>query len=149
MFLPSSSNSLFVIHICSNLSIFERIAPPSQLLCFLSAGENTAGPIGEGASAWTSFSILFWIPSNIVQPPARTIFWNKFFLISPSHFIIELNVNWWMPSSTAGFYYSDGLKSSSGHLRHSSLTEIQAPVGNLYSRDSWWVGSVACFNSAS
>jgi len=35
----------------SNLSIYERIAPPSQHEYFLSAGASTSGPIGEGANA--------------------------------------------------------------------------------------------------
>lgn len=70
----------------SNLSIKDKIAAPNQHEYFLSAGASTSGPIGEGARAYISFFILSFIPGNMVLPPAITMFLNKSFLMSLSHF---------------------------------------------------------------
>lgn len=90
---PYSSNSFLFIHMGSNLGISDKIAPPNQQEYFLSAGASTSGYIGDGARACISFLILSFIPSNMVQPPAKTIFLKRSFLMSCSHFIIESKVN--------------------------------------------------------
>ena len=120
-FAPFSSYSFLVIHIGSNSLILEMMAPPSQQLCLRSAGDSTSGTMVDGANAWISFYILYFIPLNIVHPPARTMFLKRSLLISKSHFVIAEKVCWWIPSSTGKKSKIDGLNINSGHLRHSSL----------------------------
>lgn len=125
----NSSYSFFVIHIGSNLSMSDKIAPPSQQEYFLSAGASTSGPIGEGARAWISFFILAYIPSNIVQPPAKTMFLKRSLLMSLSHLMIESCVNLWIPSII--FPARTGWNKSSVHLIYSSLIGREISPGSL------------------
>jgi hypothetical protein len=64
--------------------------PPIHTEYFLSGGATILIFIDGGASAVISLVILSAIPSNMVVPPDRTMFPYKSFLISTSHFMIEL-----------------------------------------------------------
>ena len=57
------------------------------------------------------------IPGNMVVPPERTMFAYKSFLMSTSHFMIELYVVSWIPSLSLPIKL--GWKRTSGHLNRS------------------------------
>ena len=57
------------------------------------------------------------IPGNMVVPPERTMFAYKSFLMSTSHFMIELYVVSWIP--TLSLPIKLGWKRTSGHLKRS------------------------------
>ena len=87
---PASSYSCLVIHICAKVVRDERIDPPIQTEYFLSGGAMILIFIVGGARAVISFCILSAIPGNIVVPPERTVLAYRSFLMSTSHFMMEL-----------------------------------------------------------
>jgi hypothetical protein len=64
--------------------------PPIQTLYFLSGGATTLIFMLLGASAVISLLIRSAIPGNIVVPPLSTMLPYRSFLISTSHFMMEL-----------------------------------------------------------
>ena len=64
--------------------------PPIQTEYFLSGGAIILILIVEGAKEVISFCILSAIPGYIVVPPDMTVLAYKSFLMSTSHFIMEL-----------------------------------------------------------
>merc|ERR1712032_1486408 len=95
---PASSYSSFLIHISSNVDNEDNIEPPIQTEYFLSGGAIILIVIESGANALTSFCTRSGMPVYIVVPPDITMFPYKSLRISTSHFIIDENVNLWMPS---------------------------------------------------
>uniref|UniRef100_A0A0A9H2B3 Uncharacterized protein n=1 Tax=Arundo donax TaxID=35708 RepID=A0A0A9H2B3_ARUDO len=81
-----------------------------------------------GASAVISLLMRSPIPGNIVEPPLRTILPYRSFLISTSHFMMELYVASWMPG--ASMPMKDGWKSTSGHLNLSAPIVMTWPSGS-------------------
>jgi hypothetical protein len=67
-----------------------RMDPPIQTLYFLSGGATTLIFMLLGARAVISLLIRSAIPGNMVVPPLRTMLPYKSFLISTSHFMMEL-----------------------------------------------------------
>merc|ERR1719262_1498176 len=80
---------------------------------FLSGGAMIFIFIVDGARAVISFCIRSAIPGYIVVPPDKTVFAYKSFLISTSHFMMELYVVSWIPHDSIP--KKDGWKSASGH----------------------------------
>lgn len=66
--------------------------PPIQTLYFLSGGATTLIFMLLGARAVISLLILSAMPGNMVEPPERTMLPYRSFLISTSHFMMELYV---------------------------------------------------------
>src|SRR3954468_20732561 len=122
---PDSSYSSLEIHICWKVEREAKIEPPIQTEYFLSGGAMILIFIVEGARAVNSFCILSAIPGNIVVPPERTTFPYKSFLISTSHFMIELYVVSWIPADSIP--KKDGWKRASGHLNLSFPMVITCP----------------------
>ena len=87
---PDSSYSCFEIHICWKVEREAKIEPPIQTEYFLSGGAMILILMVDGARAVISFYILSAIPGYMVVPPDNTVLAYKSFLISTSHFIIEL-----------------------------------------------------------
>lgn len=77
-----------------------KMDPPIHTLYFLSGGATTLIFMLLGASAVISLLILSAMPGNMVDPPLSTIFPYKSFLISTSHFIMELYVVSWIPAAS-------------------------------------------------
>lgn len=67
-----------------------KMDPPIQTEYFLSGGATTLIFMLLGAKAVISLLILSAIPGNIVVPPLSTMLPYKSFLMSTSHFIMEL-----------------------------------------------------------
>merc|ERR1719167_215852 len=67
-----------------------KMDPPIQTEYFLSGGAMILIFMVEGAKAVISFCIRSAIPGYMVVPPERTVLAYKSFLISMSHFMIEL-----------------------------------------------------------
>ena len=61
-----------------------------------------------------SFCILSAIPGNIVLPPESAMLQSKSFLVSISHFMIDLKQVSWIPADST-FSKRDGWKRASGH----------------------------------
>merc|ERR1711975_71708 len=87
---PDSSYSCFEIHICWKVEREARMEPPIHTEYFLSGGAMILIFIVLGARAVISFCIRSAIPGYMVVPPERTVLAYKSFLMSTSHFIIEL-----------------------------------------------------------
>merc|ERR1712224_770072 len=87
---PNSSYSSRVIHIRWKLGSEPKIDPPNQTEIFLTGGAIILIFVFEGAKAAISFVIRSTIPGNIVVPPDNTIFPQRSFLMSMSHFVMEL-----------------------------------------------------------
>uniref|UniRef100_A0A6N2LQY1 Uncharacterized protein n=1 Tax=Salix viminalis TaxID=40686 RepID=A0A6N2LQY1_SALVM len=75
-----------------------------------------------------SLLILSAIPGNIVEPPLRTMLPYKSFLISTSHFMMELYVVSWMPAASIPII--DGWKRTSGQRKRSAPMVMTCPSGN-------------------
>merc|ERR1719415_317661 len=73
--------------------------------------------IVDGARAVISFCIRSAIPGYIVVPPDKTVLAYKSFLISTSHFIIELYVVSWIPHDSIPI--NEGWNRVSGHRNRS------------------------------
>merc|ERR1719511_634681 len=83
-----------------------------------------------GAKAEISFCILSAIPGNIVVPPDKTVLAYKSFLMSTSHFMIELYVVSWTPADSMPM--KAGWKRASG-ARNLSLPMVMTwPSGNSW-----------------
>ena len=67
-----------------------RMDPPIQTENFLSGGATILIFMVVGARAVISFCILSAIPGYMVVPPERTVLAYRSFLISTSHFMMEL-----------------------------------------------------------
>merc|ERR1719281_1585372 len=125
---PDSSYSCFEIHICWKVESEARIDPPIHTEYFLSGGAMILIFIVGGASAVISFCIRSAIPGNMVEPPESTVLAYKSFLISTSHFMIELYVVSWIPADSIPM--NDGWKRVSGHLKRSFPTVMTCPSGS-------------------
>merc|ERR1719481_603367 len=68
----------------------------------------------EGARAVISFCIRSAIPGYMVVTPDMTVLAYRSFLMSPSHFMMELKVVSWIPQ--ASIPRKEGWKRASGHL---------------------------------
>merc|ERR1712141_591809 len=88
--------------------------PPIQTEYFLSGGAMILILMVEGARAVISFCILSAIPGYMVVPPDMTVLAYRSFLMSTSHFMMELWVVSWMPQ--ASMPRKEGWKRASGHL---------------------------------
>ena len=87
---PDSSYSCLEIHICWKVEREARMDPPIQTEYFLSGGAMILIFIVLGARAVISFCILSAMPGNMVVPPDKTVLAYKSFLMSTSHFMMEL-----------------------------------------------------------
>lgn len=105
-----------------------KIEPPIQTLYFLSGGATTLIFMLLGAKAEISLLILSAMPGNMVVPPESTMLPYRSFLMSTSHFIMELYVVSWMPA--ASIPTMDGWYNTSGHLKRSAPMVITCPSGN-------------------
>merc|ERR1719322_1599739 len=93
---PDSSYSCLLIHICWKVESDARIDPPIQTEYFLSGGAIILIFMVDGASDVISFCIRSAMPGYIVLPPDKTVLEYKSFLMSTSHFMIELYVVSWI-----------------------------------------------------
>merc|ERR1719297_67200 len=87
---PHSSYSCLEIHICWKVDREARMDPPIQTEYFLSGGAMILILMVEGARAVISFCILSAIPGYMVVPPDMTVLAYRSFLMSTSHFMMEL-----------------------------------------------------------
>ena len=87
---PDSSYSCLLIHICWKVEREARMDPPIQTEYFLSGGAMILILMVDGARAVISFCILSAIPGYMVVPPDMTVLAYKSFLMSTSHFMMEL-----------------------------------------------------------
>merc|ERR1711973_407219 len=87
---PDSSYSCLEIHICWKVEREARMEPPIQTEYFLSGGAIILIFMVLGAKAVISFCMRSAIPGYMVVPPDKTVLAYKSFLISTSHFMIEL-----------------------------------------------------------
>ena len=87
---PDSSYSCLEIHICWKVDREARMEPPIQTEYFLSGGAIILIFIVLGAKAVISFCMRSAIPGYMVVPPDRTVFAYRSFLMSTSHFMMEL-----------------------------------------------------------
>merc|ERR1711988_1490777 len=102
--------------------------PPIQTEYFLSGGAMISILMVEGARAVISFCILSAIPGYMVVPPDMTVLAYRSFLMSTSHFMMELLVVSWMPQ--ASMPRKLGWKRASGHLNLSLPMVITWPSGS-------------------
>merc|ERR1719412_3564929 len=80
------------IHICWKVEREARMEPPIQTEYFLSGGAIILIFIVLGARAVISFCIRSAMPGYMVVPPDKTVLAYRSFLISTSHFMMELYV---------------------------------------------------------
>merc|ERR1712242_192780 len=99
---PHSSYSCLEIHICWKVDREARMDPPIQTEYFLSGG------------AMIFFCILSAIPGYMVVPPDRTVLAYRSFLMSTSHFMMELYTVSWIPQDSIP--RKEGWNRASGHL---------------------------------
>merc|ERR1719270_3341274 len=78
------------IHICWKVEREARMDPPIQTEYFLSGGAMILILMVDGARAVISFCILSAIPGYMVVPPDMTVLAYRSFLMSTSHFMMEL-----------------------------------------------------------
>merc|ERR1719411_12592 len=76
--------------------------------------------IVDGARAVISFCILSAIPGYIVVPPDNTVLAYRSFLISTSHFMMELYVVSWIPQ--------DSIPRKEGWKRASGQRNLSLPM---------------------
>ena len=82
--------SSFEIHICLKFEKDANMDPPIQAEYLLSGGGKILILMLSGARAVISFCILSAMPGYMVVPPERTVLAYRSFLISTSHFMMEL-----------------------------------------------------------
>ena len=87
---PDSSYSCLLIHICWKVEREAKMEPPIHTEYFLSGGAMILIFMVGGAREEISFCILSAIPGNMVVPPERTVLAYRSFLMSISHFMMEL-----------------------------------------------------------
>ena len=117
---PDSSYSCLLIHICWNVESEARIDPPIQTLYLRSGGAMILIFIVGGARPVISFCILSAIPGNMVLPPDRTVLAYRSFLMSTSHFMIELYVVSCIPA--------DSIPKKAGWKRASGQRKRSLPI---------------------
>merc|ERR1711962_1656001 len=125
---PLSSYSSFLIHISSKVDSEDRMEPPIHTEYFLSGGAMILMVIESGANDFTSCCTRSGIPWYIVVPPDITTFPYRSFLISTSHFMIEVNVSLWIPSCSNP--RNCGWNNASGARNLSAPTVITCPSGS-------------------
>merc|ERR1719225_558482 len=86
--------------------------------------------IVDGARAVISFCIRSAIPGYIVVPPDNTVLAYKSFLMSTSHFMMELYVVSWIPQDSIP--RKEGWNRASGHLNLSFPMVMTCPSGSSY-----------------
>lgn len=89
--------------------------PPIQVEQSLSLGEAILILTSFGLKRFISLSRRSPKPLNKVEPPDKTMFWNRVFLRSKSDLIMELANISWMPSFSSPIRF--GLNKSSGALQ--------------------------------
>merc|ERR1719219_421833 len=102
--------------------------PPIQTEYFLSGGAMIFIFMVLGARAVISFCILSAIPGYMVVPPERTVLAYRSFLMSTSHFMMELYVVSWIPQDSIP--KNEGWNRASGHLNLSFPMVMTCPSGN-------------------
>merc|ERR1712079_405226 len=102
--------------------------PPIQTEYFLSGGAMILIFIVLGARAVISFCILSAIPGYMVVPPDRAALAYRSFLMSTSHFMMELYVVSWIPQDSIP--RKEGWKRASGHLNLSLPMVMTWPSGS-------------------
>merc|ERR1712102_111941 len=127
---PHSSYSCLEIHICWKVEREARMDPPIQTEYFLSGGAMILILMVDGARAVISFCILSAIPRYMVVPPDMTVLAYRSFLMSTSHFMMELKVVSWIPQ--ASIPRKEGWKRASGHLNLSLPMVMTWPSGSSY-----------------
>merc|ERR1711983_412359 len=92
--------------------------------------------IVDGARAVISFCIRSAIPGYMVVPPDNTVLAYKSFLMSTSHFMMELYVVSWIPQDSIP--RNDGWKRASGQRNLSFPMEMisQITTSKIKSEDS-------------
>merc|ERR1712106_493825 len=125
---PDSSYSCLDIHICWKVEREARMDPPIQTEYFLSGGAIILIFIVLGARAVISFCMRSAIPGYMVVPPDKTMLAYKSFLISTSHFMIELYVVSWIPE--ASIPRNEGWKRASGQRKRSFPMVMTWPSGS-------------------
>merc|ERR550532_3570309 len=125
---PHSSYSCLEIHICWKVEREARMDPPIQTEYLLSGGAMILILMVEGARAVISFCIRSAIPGYMVVPPDMTVLAYRSFLMSTSHFMMELKVVSWMPQ--ASMPRNEGWKRASGHLNLSLPMVMTWPSGS-------------------
>merc|ERR1719481_384498 len=85
-----SSYSCLEIHMFWKVEREARMDPPIQTENFLSGGATILIFMALGARAVISFCILSAMPGYMVVPPERTVLAYRSFLMSTSHFMMEL-----------------------------------------------------------
>merc|ERR1712226_392167 len=100
--------------------------PPIQTEYFLSGGAIIL--MLEGARAVISFCIRSAIPGYMAVPPDMTVLAYRSFLMSTSHFMMELKVVSWMPQ--ASIPRKLGWNRASGHLNLSLPMVMTWPSGS-------------------
>merc|ERR1712226_1441378 len=125
---PHSSYSCLVIHICWKVDREDRMDPPIQTEYFLSGGAMILILMVEGARAVISFCIRSAIPGYMVVSPDITVLAYRSFLMSTSHFMIELKVVSWMPQ--ASIPRKLDWNKASGHLTLSFPMVMTWPSGS-------------------
>merc|ERR1712226_911630 len=119
---PHSSYSCLEIHICWKVEREARMEPPIQTEYFLSGGAMILILMVEGARAVISFCMRSAIPGYMAVLAYRS------FLMSTSHFMMELYVVSWMPQ--ASIPRKLGWKRASGHLNLSLPMVMTWPSGS-------------------
>merc|ERR1719216_694199 len=97
---PHSSYSCLEIHICWKVEREARMEPPIQTEYFLSGGAMILILMVEGVRAVISFCMRSAIPGYMVVPPDMTVLAYRSFLMSTSHFMMELYANTVMSGGT-------------------------------------------------
>merc|ERR1712240_555833 len=127
---PHSSYSCLEIHICWKVEREARMEPPIQTEYFLSGGAIILILMVDGARAVISFCIRSAIPGYVVVPPDMTVLAYRSFLMSTSHFMMELWVVSWIPQ--ASIPRKEGWKRASGHLNLSLPMVMTCPSGSSW-----------------
>merc|ERR1711971_940579 len=125
---PHSSYSCLEIHICWKVEREARMDPPIQTEYFLSGGAMILILMVDGARAVISFCILSAIPGYMVVPPVMTVLAYRSFLMSTSHFMMELYVVSWIPQDSIP--KKEGWKRASGARNLSLPMVITWPSGS-------------------
>merc|ERR1719211_133595 len=117
-----------VISFCRKVEREAGMDPPIQTEYFLSGGAMILILMVEGARAVISFCIRSAIPGYMVVPPDMTVLAYRSFLMSTSHFMMELKVVSWMPQ--ASIPRKEGWKRASGQRKRSLPMVMTWPSGS-------------------
>ncbi|CAL4111441.1 unnamed protein product [Meganyctiphanes norvegica] len=97
---PDSSYSSLVIHMDWKVDREDKMEPPIHTEYFRSGGAMILIFRVDGARPTSSFCILSAIPGYMVVPPDITQLAYKSFLMSTSHFMMELYTDSWIPDDS-------------------------------------------------